>query len=191
MNRNTSESLVKRAKSGASMNRRQKGSEVLEFSMVLLPLMAMLTVMLDTGWATFTKSTLERAVRIGVTKGINLQAAQIAQGSCLTAAVKSAVQQNAFGLLAGSSGLSLIKVNYFQPPAPNSTDPVTDVSQKPDGNAPGNLLQVSVQNYSLAPLLPRIADWNQSADNSPMVMNASSAGMIEPSKDLPCIGAAP
>ena len=173
------------------MNRLRKGSEALEFSLVLRPLLAMLTVLLDTGWAIFAKSTLQRAVRVGVTSGITLTGSQVTQGSCLTDAVKLTVQQNSLGLLSGSSGLSSIKVNYFLPPAPSSTGPATDVSSQSDGNSPGNILQVSVQNFSLALLLPVVVSFQVAPNTSPLVMGAYSAGLIEPSQDLPCIGTAP
>jgi Flp pilus assembly protein TadG len=48
---------------------RLRGAEPLEFTLVLLPLLAMVTVLLDTSWAVFAKATLQRAVRIGVRGG--------------------------------------------------------------------------------------------------------------------------
>jgi len=172
---------------------RSRGAEPLEFTLVLLPLLAMTTVLLDASWAIFAKSTLQRAVRIGVRTGITLTASQMSHGACLTDAVKSTVQTNALGLLAGSSGLGLIKVNYFQPPAVDSNSAATDVSANSDGDLPGNIMQVSVQNFSLIPLLPRIFNWKQKADNNPLVFSVYSADLIEPasSTDRPCIGAAP
>jgi Flp pilus assembly protein TadG len=171
-----------------------RGAEPLEFTLVLLPLLAMVTVLLDTSWAVFAKSTLQRAVRIGVRTGIILTASQMAQGACLTDTVKSTVQANAMGLLHGSSGLGLIKVHYFQPPAVDSNSAATDVSANSDGDQPGNIMQVSVQNYSLVPLLPRIFNWKTAADTNPLVIQGVySADLIEPasSTDRPCIGTAP
>jgi TadE-like protein len=172
-------------------NRRQKGSDVLEFTLVLLPMLAMLFVLLDTGWAIFAKSTLQRAVQIAVHSGVNMSASQLPQGLCLTDAVKSTVQQNSLGLLSGASGLGLIKVNYLMPPAPSSSGSITDVSNQAAGDSPGNIMQVSVQNFWLQPLLPRIFGWNQAADNSPMAISVYAADMIEPSPNTPCMGTAP
>jgi Flp pilus assembly protein TadG len=173
---------------------RLRGAEPLEFTLVLLPLLAMVTVLLDTSWAIFAKSTLQRAVRIGVRTGITLTASQMATGACLTDTVKSTVQSNAMGLLAGSSGLARIKVHYFQPPAVNSSSAATDVSANSDGDQPGNIMQVSVQNYSLLALLPRIYNWKTAADTNPLVIQGVySADLIEPasSTDRPCVGTAP
>lgn len=174
-----------------SRDQHQRGSELLEFTLVVLALLACLAVVIDIAWAIFAKSTLQRAVRVGVTTGITLTASQVSTGACLTDTVKSTVQQNALGLLSSSAGLSSIKVNYFLPPAPSSTGPVTDVSSQTNGNAPGNIMQVSVQNFSLLLLLPVMISWQTAANNRPLGLSVYSAGLIEPSQNLPCIGSAP
>ena len=171
--------------------KRCKGSELLEFSLMALPLLAMMTVLVDTAWAVFAESTLQRAVRIGVRSGVTLTAAQMATGACLTDTVKGIVQSNAFGLLNGG-GLAKIKINYYQPPQPNSTGPATDVSTQPNADAPGNIMKVSVQGFSLNPLMPRIYGGNIPVDNSSLVIvSVSSADIIEPSRNPPCVGTAP
>ncbi|PWU06900.1 MAG: hypothetical protein C5B51_11155 [Terriglobia bacterium] len=155
-------------------------------------MLAMVTVTVDTAWAIFAKSTLQRAVRLAVRTGVTLTATQMAQGACLTDTVKKTVQANALGLLNGQSGYNLIKVNYFQPPAPNSNGPAVDVSGSPSGDAPGNIMQVSVQNFVLVPILPRFFDWKTAADKkSTIFANVNSADLIEPSRNPPCIGTAP
>jgi hypothetical protein len=92
-------------------------------------------------------------------------------------------------MLSGSGGLAKIKVNYFQPPLPNSAGATVDVSHLPTGNRGGNIMQVSVQGYSLPALLPRI--FNRSVDKDPTTLTVAAADMIEPSRIPPCIGAAP
>jgi Flp pilus assembly protein TadG len=172
------------------MKRHLRGSEIVEFALVLMPMLAALTVVIDIGWAVFAKSTLQRAVRVGVTAGTTLTASQITQG-CLTAAIKSKVQQNASGILSGTAGLNSIKVRYFLPPLPDSTGPATDVSSQADGNTPGNIIQVSVENFVFQPLLPRIISLQKGSSKSPLALYAYSAGLIQPTQDRPCIGAAP
>jgi Flp pilus assembly protein TadG len=163
----------------------------MEFTLVFLPLLATLLVLLDISWAVFSKSTLQRAVRVGVRQGVTLTSAQMTGGQCLTEMVKATVQANALGLLTGSDGLAKIKVNYIQPPAPNSSGAAIDVSTQAGGNTPGNIMQVSVQNYSLIPLVPRIFSWSTAPDNSPLNLSVYSADRIEPSRIPPCIGTAP
>jgi Flp pilus assembly protein TadG len=170
---------------------RRRGSEMLEFTMVFLPLMGMLTVTADVAWSVFVKSTLQRAVRMGVRTGVTLTSGQMTNGACLTATVKGIVQDNSLGLLRGTSGLAKIKVNYFQPPLATSTAAAADVSTQANGNSPGNIMQVSVQSYSLIPLMPRVYQWNQPIDSNPLVFTVASADKIEPSRNPPCIGTAP
>src|SRR5205814_2052937 len=92
----------------SAFRRRQRGSETLELTLVLLPVLAMAIVLLDTSWAIFAKSTMQRAVRVAVHTGVTLTSSQIPPGSCLTDVVKTTVQQNSLGLLSGSSRRSLI-----------------------------------------------------------------------------------
>jgi Flp pilus assembly protein TadG len=170
---------------------RRRGAELLEFTLAMLPLLAMITVLIDTSWALFARSALQRAVRIGVRSGVTLTSAQMATGACLTDTVKGVVQANALGLLNGDTGLSKIKVNYLQPPAPSSTADAVDVSASANGNQPGNIMQVTVQNFSLLPLMPRLLGPAVRADNDPTVLTVKSADMIEPSRQPPCKGTAP
>lgn len=163
---------------------------MIEFTLVFLPMLAMILVLIDISWAVFAKSTLEYAVRTGVRTGITITRTQaMAAGGCLTELVKAKVQANSLGLLAGSSGLSKIKVNYFLPSGTSSAP--TDVSDQSDGNKPLNIMQVSIQGFALRSLAPRIWNWRQPADVSSSAIYAASADLIEPSRDVPCIGSAP
>jgi hypothetical protein len=155
----------------------------------MLPLFAMIFILLNIAWAIFAKSTLQRAVRIGVRTGISITSTPT--GSCLTDTVKSTVQSNSLGLLRGSTGLSYIKVNYFLPPATNSTSPPTDVSSALNADAGGNIMQVSVQGYSLVPIVPRLFHWYERSDENPLLVNVYAADLIEPSRTPPCVGTAP
>jgi Flp pilus assembly protein TadG len=101
----------------------RRGSELIEFTLVLFPLLAFMTVMLDIAWPIIAKASLQRAAREGVRQGITLTAGQMASGACLTDTVKGIVQANSLGLLNGTTGLSYIQVNYFQPPPPDRSLP--------------------------------------------------------------------
>ncbi len=165
---------------------------MLEFTLSLLPLLAMMFLLLDASWAIFVKSTLAFAVRTGVRQGITITGTQAtAAGSDLTSMVKKTVQSNALGLLSGAAGLAKIKVNYFQPPTAGSNAASVDVSAQTNGNNPLNIMQVSIQGFSLGPLVPRIFGWRSAVDTSSTNIGAIAADLIEPSRDPPPIGAAP
>jgi hypothetical protein len=160
----------------------------MEFTLVMLPLFTMLFILLNIAWAIFAKSTLQRAVRIAVRTGI---AVSSTPGSTLTDTVKGVVQTNSLGLLNGSAGLGYIKVNYFLPPPPSSTNAPTDVSTAMNADAGGNIMQVSIQGFPLVPIVPRIFDWKKAPDDSPLIVNVYAADMIEPNRTPPPVGTAP
>lgn len=168
---------------------RCRGSEIVEFSLIFLPMLSLITVLMCSAWAIYAKSTLQRAVSIGVRRGVTLTASDMASGRCLTETVKDIVQQNALGML-GGAGKDKIKVHYFEPPVSSSTSAPVDVSTQASGNAPKNIMQVSVENYQLLALVPRIF-LRGGVDKSPLSLTVSSADIIEPSRSLACIGVAP
>lgn len=149
----------------------------------------MIFVLLNITWAVFAQSTLQRAVRIGVRYGITVTSTPT--GSCLTDVVKNTVQANSLGLLNGTTGLGYIKVHYFLPPSATSTSAPTDVTAATNADAGGNIMQVSVQGYSLVPIVPRIYSWRQAPDSSPFSVNVYAADEIEPTRTPPCVGTAP
>jgi Flp pilus assembly protein TadG len=173
-------------------SRRCRGAEMMEFTLALLPLLMMIFLLLDACWGIFVKGTLAFAAHEGVRVGITITKTQAtAATSDLTTMVKAMVQKQSLGLLSGATGLSYIKVNYYQPPAAGSTDPVTDVSNQSDGNSPSNIMQVSVQGYPLRPLVPRLFGLGKPVDVSSTAISAIAADIIEPSRDVPPIGVAP
>ena len=169
----------------------RRGTELIEFTMVLLPLLSILFVLMDVSWAIFAKSSIMYAVRSGVRYGITITGTEATAASeTLTQMVKAQVQANAMGFLNGTTGLSYIQVHYFVQDSTSSTG-LTDVSTLSNGNVPGNLMQVSVTNFPLPGLVPRIYNWFTKADTSPSNLSAVSADLIEPSGDIPPIGTAP
>jgi Flp pilus assembly protein TadG len=170
--------------------RRARGAELIEFTLVLLPMLSMIFVLLDISWGVFTKATLQYAVRVGVRTGITVTGTQAkaANNSDLTTMVKNTVKDNSLGLLQDTSK---IKVHYFQPPPLGSSADPTDVCNQASGNAPLNIMQVSVEGFSQSALVPRLFGWKTSADSSSTPISAVSADLIEPSRDVPPKGVAP
>jgi Flp pilus assembly protein TadG len=165
---------------------------MLEFTLVFLPMLMMILVLLDFGWAAFAKSTLTHAVRTGLRYGITVTGTQArTANSNLVAMVKSNVQRNALGLLAGSTGFGKIKVHFYAPPAPGTNAAPAPVDNQADANKPLNIMQVSVEGYSLGPLLPRLFGLYRPIDNTATAITATCYDMIEASRDVPPKGVAP
>lgn len=174
------------------MSRKKKrGAETVEFALALIPYLAIIGVLCDASWSIFAKATLQYAVRAATRKGITITGTQAtAAGETLTQMVKDTVQSSALGFLNGPAGRAYIQVHYLAQDSTSATG-VSDVSTQANGNSPGNILQVSVSNFPVGALLPRIYSLFSPVDKNPAIISVSSADRIEPSGDLPPIGTAP
>ena len=183
-----------------SKSKSRRGAEMMEFTLALLPLLIMVFVLIDAAWGIFVKSTLAFAVRSGVRYGITVTGTQAktagpgGTASDLTTMVKKNVQASANGLLGKlqtDDGWTHIKVHYLQPPAANSGAAILDVCAQANGNAPLNIMQVSIQGFTLHPLAARLFGLRSAVDNASMNIGAVAADLIEPSRDPPVKGVAP
>lgn len=141
---------------------KQRGSQVVEFGLVLVPFCAFIFLLMDLSWAIFVKATMQYAVREGVRYAVT---GQTISGSGQDASIKTTVQQNAMGFLNGSAGAAMIFIRYYLP------DTLTETAS----NAGGNLVEVSVEGYSLTPLGPIL----RSA--APLILTARSSDRMESS----------
>ena len=182
-----------------SKSKSRKGAEMIEFTLALLPLLMMIFVLMDASWGMFAKSTLAYAVRSGLRVGITTTgttAKTAGSGGTaldLTTMVKNQVQADSFGMLKGTDGLANIKVHYFRPPdVGSSADPVDVSAVNPTlPVSPGGIMQVSVQGFSLRPLVGRIFGLRSGVDASSTPIAAVASDLIEPSRDPPVKGTAP
>lgn len=118
----------------------QTGSEIVEFALVLLPLLAVVFLIMDICWVFFAQASLQYAVGSGVRYAIT-------NNNLSEASIKSVVQQNAMGFLSGQTGLDEITVNYYSPANPSGS-PLTGAA----ATAGGNLIEVSVSGITVNPL---------------------------------------
>src|SRR3979490_887211 len=114
---------------------RQKGSELVEFGLTIVPLFGFIFLIIDLAWMIFAQVMLQNAVRAGVRYAIT---GQTESGKGQDASIKDVVQANAMGFLAGASGLSDIVITYYNPVTLASTN----------SNAGGNIVKVSISGFS-------------------------------------------
>ncbi len=143
----------------------ERGSEIVEFSLTILPFFAILFLIVDASWVIFVRATLQFAVREGVRYAITGQTGPQGQDAAIT----SVVQNNAMGLLNGPAGASLVTINYYQPGTAAALPDVVN------SNIGGNVVQVSVNGMSLIPMAPL---WRSA---SPVLVFATSGDIVEPS----------
>jgi len=131
--------------------RRSGGNAFVELSLTLLPTFAIITGFFDVSFALFSWSTLQNAVREGCRFAITFQTTMPDGSACpssghLDSCIAQVTANNSMGLVSGTS--PLIYVKYFAPTSPNT------VIASPNGDVPGNLVEVSVEGYLLQWMIP-------------------------------------
>ena len=143
--------------------KRERGAELVEFSLVMIPLFGILFLVIDLSWMLFARATLQYAVREGVRYAVT---GQTLSGMGQDASIRTVVQQNSMGILAGSTGASKIAITYLDP---NANFAATS------SNAGGNVVQVSVTGLNVFPMAPLFHSGN------PLNMTAVSSDVVESS----------
>jgi Flp pilus assembly protein TadG len=181
--------MVKRKRFGSRKARR--GVEIIEFTLVLLPMLGFIYLLLDLSWAVYRRATLQYAVREGCRYAVTNQVVNLndANGKAygMVESVKYVVQQRAMGFLgrnATAPGYSAIQVRFYDPTASLTsalavgTNCANIPAKAP--NTGGNLVEVSIENYqanSMAPLLRSAAPLNFTARSSDRMEGNPSAGV--------------
>lgn len=148
---------------------RQRGDTVLEFALVVVPWMAMIMGIIDFGFAIFVRNCLQHAVREGVRYAVTYR---LEDGMSHDQSIKTIVQRNAMGFLSGADGAAQIHIRYYEP----------DTLVETPNNYPGNLIEVSVENYQwswIAPLMRPGSPMNYTARSMDR-MEGLPGGMLPP-----------
>jgi Flp pilus assembly protein TadG len=165
--------------SAGRAKRSRKGQAAIEAALVIIPLLAILCAMIDFSVALFIRNSLISAVRAGTRYAITGQTG--AGGfSCQDSSVKSIVQTNAMGFLSGSTGLSKIQINFYDPAT------LADVSAAANSNIEGHIVRVTVTGVSWLWMLSGV--WGNadavkhgaSTGYSGLTIGAASSDIVEP-----------
>lgn len=138
----------------------RRGGAFVETALVLIPTLAMMMGIVDFSVALFMRSTFQHACREGVRYAVTYQTMA---GKAHDASIKTIVQQNSMGFLAGTNGLSKIKIRYYLP----------DTLQETPLNLPNNIVEVSVEGYQWGWMLPLMRT------KTPLTMVARSTDRME------------
>jgi len=192
-----------------------RGSAMLEFTFTIMPFLAITTFLISMSWDYFTMANLQQAVRMGVRTGVTVTPCpaptpvggcpqnQVVAGSNLTALIKNTVKQNALVSLPNPN--CQIQVHYYDPPdatwapAPGTTNtpPALSLAIADVAAQTGDLVVVSIPNYSLNPLVPILfpsgysssgQGWAQSNTTVITYFSATSADLFEPCSACPTLG---
>ena len=119
----------------------EDGSELVEFSLVLMVLLSAVFLILDVSWLIFEQVSLQWAVQQGVRFAVTSKTGAGGQDT----AIKTVVQKSAMGFLDGDAGLNKISIAYYNPA--NLTKVVTGSGS----NAGGNVVKVSIDGVGFSP----------------------------------------
>ena len=146
----------------ARLRYRRTGAELVEFSLVMIPLFGILFLTIDLAWMLFARATLQYAVREGVRYAVT---GQTMTGMGQDASIRTVVQQSSMGILSGS-GASKITITYLDPNANFASTA---------SNAGGNVVQVSADGIDVFPMAPLFHS------GSALSMTAVSSDVVESS----------
>lgn len=145
---------------------RESGSQVVEATFVIIPLLLMTFMMLDLSMVIFLRTTMQEAVREGDRYAIT---GQNTTGPCQDDSIKAVVKLHALGFLKSQS--SVIHVQFVNP---NTGGQGT--------NAYGNIVNVKIEGYKYSALAPFLRL------NYPLYVYATASDMMEPlSGASPCL----
>ncbi len=130
---------------------------------MMLPFLALGFMTLDSAWAVLVRATLQHAVREGVRYGVT---GQTSGNNGQIASIKAVAVSQAMGLLSGSQADTL-SVTFLNPGTLTATT----------SNNGGNIVQVSVTGYQVAPLAPLLRP------ATALTVSVTAADVIEGSPD--------
>ena len=142
----------------ASRKRRQRGSSIFEFSLVLLPLLAILFLTLDLAWILFAWACVQEGVREGVRFAIT---------GHKDADIAAVVQTYSFGFVKNAGNPNPIQVLYY-----SSSNPTQSISGN-GSTCSGNIVKVLVSGVTVTPLAPL---WH---DASSLPISSAAADLVE------------
>jgi Flp pilus assembly protein TadG len=139
----------------------EKGSEIVEFGLVIVPLLAFTFLIIDIAWVLFAQSTLQRAASDGVRYAVT---SQTMAGMGQDASIRTVVINSAFGFVTAATS-SNIAINYYNPTTLAATQ----------SNAGGNVVEIVISGVNVYPLGPI---WRS---QTAMVLTARSSDVMEAS----------
>src|SRR5271170_3405472 len=132
-----------RTKASVRRKRTSGGNAMVEWMLVMLPTFALITAFFDITFALFSWATIQDAVSEGCRYAITFQTIS---GDGQDVSIETTVASDSMGLVTVAGGL--INVNYYTQAAP------TTAIASPNGNVPGNIVEVSILSYPLNWMIP-------------------------------------
>jgi hypothetical protein len=118
--------------------RSQRGAELIEVTLMIIPILGFVFLTFDVSMVMFLRSTFQHAVREGCRFGVT---SQLDGSSYADDSIRNIVKKEAFGFLSSPEAEGSIHVRFMDPVDGSRAD-----------NSQGNILQVAVDDYRYGPL---------------------------------------
>jgi len=150
----------------AKVRTSESGSATVEFSLVVLPLLAILLMTFDVTWIIFGSACIQEAAREGSRYAV-LGSGQAE--TTLDTAVKQVVQQYSFGFVKTSN----VSVDYYPSTGYSSAGVPANIDGTPQATAAGNIVKITVQGVTIKSAGPifRLS--------TPMQLTASASDVMQ------------
>ncbi|MBM3744253.1 MAG: pilus assembly protein [Acidobacteria bacterium] len=145
----------------------QRGAQVVELGLTILPLLAIMFLLIDLCLVIFLKATFQSAVREGVRYAIT---GQTETGLGHDASIRSVVRYHALNFIPEADAASRIRIRYFRP----------DTLVETTSNAGGNIVEISIQGF---PWRPFAGLWKS---GDAVTIAARSSDLMEPCPPAGC-----
>lgn len=119
---------------------RESGSQIMEATFVIIPMLLMTFLMLDLSMVIFLRTTMQEAVREGDRYAIT---GQNGVGPCQDDSIKFVVKKYALGFLNGTTAAATIHVQFVNPSTGGQGT-----------NAYGNIVNVKIEGYKYSAMAP-------------------------------------
>lgn len=132
----------RKSRGGATMAGKsgERGSQVLEATLVFVPMLLMTYLMVDLSMVIFLRTTMQEAAREGARYAIT---AQNTTGPCQDDSIRAVVKTHGAGFLGTAAEAAKIHVQFINP-----------VTGGQGSNAPGQIVNVKIEQYTYKPLAP-------------------------------------
>jgi Flp pilus assembly protein TadG len=136
--------------------RRQRGSQIVEYTLAFIPMLMFIFLILDVAWTIYVRATLQYAVQQGLRYAVTSQTGKSSTGVVLGQidSIRTVVQNSSFGRLKSTAGWNSIQVHCY---LPDGTDVTAVVGGCGEQNGVYPLVEVSVESFSQKTFMPSIS----------------------------------
>lgn len=145
-------------------HRRERGSALVEFTLVILPIMALMLMTMDIAWIFFAWASIQEGCREGVRFAVTGQLLSGYSGQ--DASIRAIIEECSFGFVNANNASSAVTIQYY---SPLTLQPLNGAGS----NAGGNVITITVSNISVGTFGPIFRRW------APVVLAASSSDVME------------